>query len=308
VLARRLQLLLAIELVLYAALSGWLAGTKGWSVAQALTGAAGVAIAWRAAFGVATYLVAWRHCSPTPQGFRLAPVALVPHVLRELGAITAVYCVLQPFERFAMGEPAPPRSGAERLPVLLVHGYVCNRAACWSLARALRRRGETVWAPTLEPVYGSIDAWVAPFGAAVDALREATGAGRVVVVAHSMGGLAARAYLRARGGEKVARLITVGTPHRGSEHARLGMGQNARQMEPGSAWLAALAAADESGTGVPFASIFTHHDNLVAPQTSGEHPAARNLPLAGVGHLTMLFSREVRGAIASELDAANRAP
>jgi len=97
-----------------------------------------------------------------------------------------------------MGGPAPASARAGRLPVLLVHGYVCNRAAGWALARALRRRGETVWAPTLEPVYGAIDTWVEPLAAAVDRLRTATGAERVVLVTHSMGGLAARAYLRAR--------------------------------------------------------------------------------------------------------------
>jgi hypothetical protein len=76
-------------------------------------------------------------------------------------------------------------------------------------------------------------------------------------------------------------------------------------MEPGSAWLAALAEADESGLGVPFVSIFSHHDNFVAPQTSGAHPAARNVALAGVGHLTMLFARRVRDVVERELDAAN---
>lgn len=307
-LARRLLLLIAIELSVYAVLSAWLVRTRGWSGAELLSGAVGIAIAWRVVFGLTTYLVAWLHRSPTPPGLRLAPLALVPHVLREIGAITAVYSALQPLERLVMGDPGPPRGPSRRFPVLFVHGYMCNRAAGWAIARALRRRGETVWAPTFEPVYGAIDTWVQPLAAAVDALREATGAGRVVVVAHSMGGLAARAYLRAHGAGKIARLITVGSPHHGSEHARLGMGENARQMEPGSAWLAALAAADEGGIGVPFVSVFTHHDNFIAPQASGEHPAARNVPLAGVGHLTMLFSRRVCELIAEELDAADRAP
>jgi pimeloyl-ACP methyl ester carboxylesterase len=305
VLARRLLLLLAIELGAYVALGFWLVLAVGWTGPRALSLAVAIALGWRIVFGLTTYLVSWLHRSPTPTEFGLTPMALVPHVVREIGAINALFCVLQPLERLFMGDPAPASARAERLPVLLVHGYACNRAAGWALARALRRRGETVWAPTLEPIYGAIDTWVEPLAAAVDRLRTATGAERVVLVTHSMGGLAARAYLRAHGGAKIGRLITLGAPHHGSAHARLGMGENARQMEPGSAWLVALAAADVGGLGVPFVSIFTHHDNFVAPQTSSAHPAARNLPLAGVGHLTMLFSSEVRTAIEKELDAAN---
>ena len=305
-LARRLLFALAVELAVYAALGVWLVRAQTWSAASALGLGIAIAVGWRIVFGLVTYLIAWRHRSPSPPGFRISPSALVPHVIRELGAMAAVYFVLQPFERWMMGDPGPPNERAGRVPVLLVHGYACNRAAGWTLERRLRQRGETVWSVTLEPVYGSIDAWIAPLAAAIDALRASIGVNRVIVVTHSMGGLASRAYLRAHGGAKLAALITLGAPHHGSEHARIGLGQNAREMEPGSAWLAALAAADGEGAGIPFVSIFSHHDNLVAPQTSSVHPAARNVPLAGIGHLTLLFSPRVRELVVRELDAANR--
>jgi triacylglycerol esterase/lipase EstA (alpha/beta hydrolase family) len=304
-LARRLLLALAVELGVYAAVGVWLVRSQTWSAASALVLGVAIAVGWRIVLGLVTYLIAWRHRSATPPGFRLSGSALVPHVIRELGAMAAVYFVLQPFERIAMGHPAPPHGRSGRIPVLLVHGYVCNRASGWALARGLRRRGETVWAVTLEPVYGTIDAWIEPLAAAIDALRVSTGAERVIVVTHSMGGLATRAYLRAHPGAKLAALITLGAPHHGSEHARIGLGQSAREMEPGSAWLAALAAADAQGAGVPFVSIFSHHDNLVAPQRSSVHPAARNVPLAGIGHLTLLFSARVRELVENELDSLN---
>jgi hypothetical protein len=37
------------------------------------------------------------------------------------------------------------------------------------------------------------------------------------------------------------------------------------------------------------------------------HPAARNLPLAGVGHVSLGFSRAVLEMVAADLDAANAA-
>jgi triacylglycerol esterase/lipase EstA (alpha/beta hydrolase family) len=122
-----------------------------------------------------------------------------------------------------------------------------------------------------------------------------------------MGGLVARAYLRDHGAAKVARLVTIGAPHHGSVHAHLGAGENARQMEPGSRWLEALARSEEGRLSLPFTSIFSHHDNFVAPQTSSVHPAARNIGLAAIGHVSLAFSRRVLEMVAAELDAANTA-
>jgi triacylglycerol esterase/lipase EstA (alpha/beta hydrolase family) len=174
-------------------------------------------------------------------------------------------------------------------------------------SRGRSARGESCWAADFEPVYGSIDAWVPQLAARIDALLGATEAARVVLVAHSMGGLAARAYLRQHGGAKVARLVTIGSPHRGSMHAQLGAGENAREMEPGSRWLEALAAGESGGIAAPLVCIYSHHDDFVAPQTGGAHPSGRNVPLAGTGHFALLWSPTVRELVVRELDAANAA-
>jgi len=304
-LARGLLVFEAIELAGYVLLAVVLMTVGGWGVGATLALVIAVALGWRIVFTGATYTIAWLYRSPTPPEFRRSMPALVPHFFREAASIAAVYGDLQPLEGLVMGDPRPPGRAGPRLPVLLVHGYVCNRALWWAAARALRKRGETVWAVTLEPVYGSIDDWVTPLAVRIDELLTATGAAQVVIVAGSMGGLAARAYLREAGGAKVARLVTLGTPHHGSVHARLGAGRNAREMEPGSQWLAALAVSEAKGFTVPFTSVYSHHDNFVAPQTSGAHPAARNVALAGVGHLTLAFSAEVLRIVVAEIDDAS---
>jgi len=56
---------------------------------------------------------------------------------------------------------------------------------------------------------------------AIDAIKSATGADKVILVGHSMGGLAAREYIRSYGGSDVAKLVTIGTPHLGSTVAEL---------------------------------------------------------------------------------------
>lgn len=303
-LARWLRRVLALELALYLAGGAWLVGTHGWTAGGAASLAIAVAVGWRLGFGLAAYAVAWRYGSPTPAAFRLNPLAAALHAAIEIGALNAVYSLLQPFERLWMGEPGPPEPGP-RLPVLLVHGYVCNRGVWRALARALHARGERCWAPDFEPVYGSIDDWVPRLAACIDELAAAADAGQVVLVAHSMGGLAARAYLRRHGGAKVARLITIGSPHHGSMHAHLGAGRNAREMEPGSSWLAALAAGEGTGLAAPLVCIYSHHDDFVAPQTSAAHPSGHGVPLAGTGHFAMLWSGPVHELVLGELDAAN---
>jgi pimeloyl-ACP methyl ester carboxylesterase len=304
-LARALRRLLAVELGLYLLAGVWLVRAHDWAPAAAVLAGLGCAVLWRTVFGLATYAVAWWWRSPVPPRFRIGPIRFVAHAAAELAALAAAFAVFQPFERAWMGGTRPLRASGARLPVVLVHGYVCNRGIWRPLGRALRARGECVWAASYEPVYGSIESAVPQLVAQIDAAVEASGHSRVILVAHSMGGLAVRAYLRAHGGAKVARVVTFGVPHGGSMHAHLGAGENAREMEPGSAWLEALAAAERAGLAAPLLAIYSHHDNFVAPQSSGAHPQARNVALAGVGHVAMHHSRAVRELVLKEIDAAN---
>ena len=59
--------------------------------------------------------------------------------------------------------------------------------------------------------------------AIIDAVSTVNGQAKVILVAHSMGGLAARSYLQqlAPTSNKVLKLITVGTPHMGADIASL---------------------------------------------------------------------------------------
>jgi pimeloyl-ACP methyl ester carboxylesterase len=306
-LARRLRLVLAGELAVYVALGFWLCAAWDWTPFAAVALGAAIALGWRAAAILIVYALAWRHHSDVPPELRLSSFALLPHVLREWWWWTAVYAGPQAFVRWFAGDDAPPRGGG-RPPVLLVHGYVCNRGAWSWFRRKLAAHGEAVWAVTLEPVYTSIDDLARILADCIDELRAATGAPQVVLVTHSMGGLVARAYLRDHGAARVARLVSIGAPHHGSVHAHLGAGENARQMEPNSRWLEALARAEEGKLSLPFTSIYSVHDNFVAPQTSSIHPAARNVPVAGVGHVSLGFAEEVAELVVAELDAANGSP
>lgn len=123
-----------------------------------------------------------------------------------------------------------------------------------------------------------------------------------------MGGLVARAYIREHGAARIAHVFTLGTPHHGTSLANKGVGLNAAQMRragsgdaPESAWLQALAASESPAIRALITSLYTHHDNIVAPQTSSELPGARNIAFGGVGHVAMGRNRRVLKRLMSEI-------
>ncbi|HEX8602629.1 MAG TPA: alpha/beta fold hydrolase [Pseudoduganella sp.] len=193
--------------------------------------------------------------------------------------------------------------GARALPVLLVHGYGCN-GGFWAALRTLLQRERISHATVdLEPVTAPLDDYVAQLDCAVQRLLAATGAPRIVIVAHSMGGLVARAWLRRHGAQHVARVVTVGTPHHGTGLASLGIGANARQMQQDSAWLVRLAQEDTAWRPL-VTSVWSWHDNIVAPQTSCRLPGAKNIVFSGIGHVALGSDPRVLCCILDEILAA----
>jgi len=228
----------------------------------------------------------------------------------EVAAGWLVFGWRQPWR--AAAEPdvagAPGRTG-----VLLLHGFCCNRGLWAPWLRVLRARGVPAVALSLEPVLGRIDDWVPAVDAAVAALAARTGR-PPLLVGHSMGGLAARAWLAsgAQGqAHRVAQVLTIGTPHHGSWLARFGHSPNARQMRRGSAWLRTLAAREAAlarqGRAVPFTCFYGHADNIVFPPGTAALDGADNRHLAARAHVAMVFDGAPLAETLRRLDALDAA-
>ncbi len=214
---------------------------------------------------------------------------------------------LMPFREWF--RPPAAREPAVGPPILLLHGYGCNRGLWLPTARWLARRGYRVSAINLWPMHASIDAYAGAIGNAVASLRQEHGGERVAVVAHSMGGLAARAYLRqcGRAGADpgLAALVTLGTPHVGTHIARIGIGENARQMRFRSPWTETLRQ-DEAQPGAPLAilarrgkviAIGSLQDNIVSRPLEQRLPGVRTVQVRRQGHMSLATSRRVLDAI-----------
>ena len=267
---------------------------------SALAAVLAFALLMRCAAVAGTFAIA-AVLAPAGNRMRRSTAGFLRLVAAEILWTTLAYSVLMPFPRLFGRAGSRRPANAPATSVLLLHGYICNSGIWASMRRFLEANGVPAYTHDLEPVYAGIDDYVPGLARRIEDICRATGAQRLVVVAHSMGGLAARACLSARGSDRVAKLITLGTPHHGTRTAPMGLGPNARQMEPGSAWLESLARAESLGIPVLITSIYSSDDNVVVPQDSSVLDQARNVRLSGIGHVSLPFSRIVQEAVLKEI-------
>ena len=267
----------------------------------AAAGAVGVFLALHSGAIIISFGISCLHAAAAPPELARSRPPMWRLVIGEWLAYQALFVFIQPFERLWMGDDAVGRQSPDGVPVLLIHGYLCNRGAWWWLRRKLKAAGFAVATIDLEPPFGNIDGFADQLHARIEALRAETGADHVALVGHSMGGLAARAYLHRHGSSRVATLVTLGSPHHGTWLAYYGLGADARQMEPGSIWIRALPSADPR---VPTVTIWSPTDNFVAPQDSSRLTSAQEKILPGLSHLAMLFLPVVLDTLMRELPSA----
>lgn len=230
-------------------------------------------------------------------------------------ALTAADAVRILILRLANTPPPPiPRSEDEALctPVILVPGYMMGIFAFYPLKMWLRRQGLNPVVPVaFSPPWGDLETMAEQLREKVDEVYEACGRTRVILIAHSLGGLVSRFYLtKLEGSSFVKKVIYLATPHRGTKLWTFALGPCAAQMRPGSPFLLSLNAAPPEAVRVPQISLYSDFDEMVIPAASAklERGGGVNVPLAAVGHNAYLYSPKVYRRIleAVEPSAAGR--
>jgi pimeloyl-ACP methyl ester carboxylesterase len=304
--ARITRILIFLQFAVAAAL--FACAVKVWRIDNlplALTLSIGAILLLRLSITANNFFMSWRYRSDTPASLRLNWRQACRLFFREFGATMLSSSWTMPFRSFGKRAANNPAG----LPVLLIHGYGCNSGYWHAMSKALTQARITHYAVDLEPMLNDIDGYVPTVHRAVEAICEETGHDKIIIVAHSMGGLVTRAYLRGHGSARIAKVITLGTPHRGTGLANFGIGPNSRQMRwEGTAtkgtpsdWLRKLAKTEGIAIQALFVSIYSHHDNIISPQTSSCLAGATNIEFHGIGHVALAFNPAIQARVIEEI-------
>ena len=162
-------------------------------------------------------------------------------------------------------------------PVVLVHGLGGARSNFLVLRSFLASRGVRNFASFSYPPRVDYQRLVPRLARRIEEVCRDTGAPRVDVVGHSLGGLVARHLVELGDGGRVRRLVTLGSPYYSERRP-------AREL-----------------------AIFATHDPLVPPPADGR---GRVVVVEDCGHLNLLRHRAVLHAVARflRLTVASGAP
>jgi triacylglycerol lipase len=187
-------------------------------------------------------------------------------------------------------------TAAARVPILFIHGINGKAANFDALIARLVADG---W-PTTEqfartfndPSWGCNVDNAATIGQWVDEIRASTGAAKVNVIAHSMGTLSSRHFIKALGGTaKVERYITLGGMHHGLSSSCAATFPGApcvwRELCETGTFVQALNAPPATPGNLHWVSIFGTADETV-PNASSQVIGAENIAIPNVTHEGLL--------------------
>ena len=184
--------------------------------------------------------------------------------------------------------------------VVFVHGFMAAGPVFDPMREHVERVTEL---PTVDFTYGphvGFDEIVERFASHVDRVvpRDAC----VSLVGHSLGGIVARWWLQEQGGlGRADRLITLATPHAGTETARRWPGSIAAALRPGSPVLVRLARG-RAEVGIPHVAVVAGADRMCSPPSSAAKLDGAEVHwLEGLGHNEMLYDPRVLDIVARSL-------
>jgi triacylglycerol lipase len=120
----------------------------------------------------------------------------------------------------------------------------------------------------------------------VNSVLAATGAARLDLISHSMGGLSTRYYVKnLGGGPKVDEFVSLAGPNHGTGTANLCFwNTSCFEMRPGSSFLNALNSGDETPSTPRYGTWWSPCDEVINPDTSTILSGAANTQTSCLSH------------------------
>jgi triacylglycerol esterase/lipase EstA (alpha/beta hydrolase family) len=184
---------------------------------------------------------------------------------------------------------AVPAHAATHNPVIFVHGISSSSSSWDDWVADFKADGYTS---------SELDAWTyswsqsnattaSQLATEVKRVLAATGASKVDIVAHSMGVLSSRYYLKNLGGTAYVDdfVSTAGTNHGTSVASWCAwLYTSCAEMYTGSSFLTALNSGDETPGSVSYASYWSNCDEALTPDTTAILSGATNVEVGCISH------------------------
>lgn len=191
--------------------------------------------------------------------------------------------------------PASPANAATSTPVIFVHGFI-GSASNWTTALSVFRAGGFTRLYTYDYNWaGSNQISAAGLRDKVNQVKAQTGASKVAIVNHSMGGLVTRWYLEEMGGSaNVSHVASIAGANHGTTYAGACLiNVSCIEMYPGSLFLLDLADGDETPGTARYATWYSACDGIIIPYTSTRLTGATNNNVLCETHLGFLTNTGV---------------
>lgn len=173
--------------------------------------------------------------------------------------------------------------------VIIIHGYFSTPTHWLLLQTRIKKYGhKDVIRLRYNPFSGSLEEWSSSFAQMLEPLRSR----KTLIVGHSLGGLIAIRMATLMPEDSVEKVITLGSPIKGTRLARFAVSRNARGLCPGAPDIEKTGALAEKLKG-KLVCFWSARDRLITPPEGGASENAENVALEGIGHTGYHFDSSV---------------
>lgn len=187
-------------------------------------------------------------------------------------------------------------AAAAHSPILFVHGYK-ESSSLWTTMIGRFEKDGWSKAELNNWSYNTAQSNVTTakeVATKVTEVKNKTGASKVDLITHSMGGLSTRYYIKSLGGEStIESWVSLGGPNHGTSTANLCPEASCVEMRPGSTFLNALNAGDETPGAVRYGTWWSPCDEIINPHTSVILTGATNTETECISHVALTTNEKV---------------
>jgi triacylglycerol lipase len=191
---------------------------------------------------------------------------------------------------------AVPATASAQDPILFVHGYL-ESASLWNTMIANFEKDGYSKSSLSAYSYNTSQSNkkdAEEVKSKVESLLKTTGASKVDIIAHSMGSLNSRWYVKFLGGEsKVDDWVSLGGPNHGTETANFCFSVSCEEMRIGSKFLGELNAGDATPGTVNYGTWWSPCDEIINPDESVILSGATNTKTACISHTALTTDKTV---------------